>query len=269
MPTSSVKDDPKVDICLDLDHTLINSFEYGEIPAHAESKLTPFLPDVYHDDNGLPELYHGNISNVLVILKLRPFARTFLERVSKATGAQLHVYTKGVRIYMEAALALLDPTGDLIKGRRFSRDDESPYSDDSVKNPSALSLPPETHLVVVDDSPHVWPAGYTGLTVLPATRYDFTERFVTHLKAGINRGDRKRQFPTDGDSFLKDDGYAAVLRAFYAGSPVATPHRVKHRESFRSASTVDNSPTGSDVSWTSAASVRGGWFDFLTSIFSR
>ena len=275
---SSFTDDIKVDIVLDLDHTLINSFEYGEIPTLSESKLTPFLPDVYFDENGLPELYHGNISNVLVILKLRPSARTFLERLSKATGAKIHVYTKGVRIYMEAALSLLDPTGDLIKGRRFSRDDESPYSDDAIKNPGYLGVAQDTHIVVIDDSPHVWPAGYTGLTVLPATRYDFTERFVTHLKAGISRGDslrNKRQFPTDSDDYLKEEGYISVVSAFYAGkcvSPVAnnSNHRVKHRESFRSASTADYSPTGSEVSWTSATSLpRRGWFEFFTSLFSR
>jgi len=250
------------EIVLDLDHTLINSFEYGEYLGDSVSQLTPFLPDVYQDESGRPELFHGNISNVLVIVKLRPSARGFIECLSKTTGAKLHVYTKGVRLYMDAVLSVLDPTGDLINGCRFSRDDET-SQEDPHKHPSCLGFPPDTHIIVVDDSPHVWPAGYTALTVLPASRYDFTERFVGHLRSGLGRASgSKRQFPLDLDDYLREEGLRSVVQAFYAGRAANEPMSPVDR----SASTTDNSPASSETSWLSAASAPG-WLERISSLF--
>jgi hypothetical protein len=166
---------------------------------------------------------------------------------------------------MEAVLSLLDPSGDFINGCRYSRDDET-SQEDPRKDPSCLHIPHQTHIVILDDSPHVWPSAYTALTVLPASRYDFIERFANHL-----RQDKRKHFPSDSDNFLKEDGLHAVIQAVHRGQPFPQPnsssHQVKYRDSFRSVSTTDNSPTASDASWASAASAapKTGWFDRLTS----
>jgi len=205
----------KSHLVLDLDHTLISSFEFGEagIPRRGVNTVSPILTDQYIDDSGMPEMYHATISNVNVLIKLRPGVRKFVRRVSEA-GSTLHVYTKGRRAYMMEILRLIDPDMTLFDGRLVSRDDEPGHIRETQKDLN-LVLPgyhledgantDETTLVtVLDDSPHVWSCSSPpSRTVIGAKRYTFSDKFVSFLRT-TDKAAIIKTYPKDLDTYLME-----------------------------------------------------------------
>ena len=157
-------------------------------------------------------MYHASISNVVVLIKLRPFVRSFIKSAAKS-GMTIHVYTKGRRSYMEEVLRILDPD-EVIRGRRVSRDDEPPQMKDSQKDISLIKEVLETRYcptIVLDDSPGVWSSCVLGsiIEVIAAQRYSFSDMFVEFLRY-TERGITLRttsqgaaKFPTDDDVYLR------------------------------------------------------------------
>jgi hypothetical protein len=196
-------------LVLDLDHTLISSFEFGETPTPrkpSENVVSPILTEEYHDEFGLPQMYHATISNVVVLIKLRPYVRSFIKSAA-ALGLKLHVYTKGRRAYMNEVIRLVDPDG-LITGRRISRDDEPEASRESQKDIVLIDPvigPSKSRLyIVLDDSPAVWANCSEQIEMVTARRYTFSDKFVLFLrsmeKAACQRPDK---YPVDSDNFLE------------------------------------------------------------------
>ncbi|EER00837.1 hypothetical protein Pmar_PMAR002906 [Perkinsus marinus ATCC 50983] len=147
---------------------MVNSYEIGKADPSQSESVTPILQEVYKDEEGLPELYLCVISDVKVLTKIRPHARAFIrELVSKTgCGVVLSIYTKGSRRYMEVIKKMLDPSGELIKGRLVSREDEPSNMTPLEKDPdfiinadSAVGTEElrRRWFVVLDDSPEVWP----------------------------------------------------------------------------------------------------------------
>jgi hypothetical protein len=220
-------DEVRPHVVLDLDHTLINSYEYGTTAA-PETLLTPILCDTYKDDTGLPELYHAQITNVLLLIKLRPDARWLVRKLADSVSL-VHIYTKGTRKYMEAVLKILDPEGNLVMGSLVSRDDEPPGTDEQRKDPKLVGAPEGCHVVVLDDSPFVWPTSSSQISVVAAQRYDFAERFVINLMSGVSSsltstprrrrvytpspsaGPAKHHFPVDSDNYLRESGFEKII----------------------------------------------------------
>lgn len=194
-------------LVLDLDHTLISSFEFGESPVQrrpSENLVMPILLDEYKDEVGLPQMYHATISNVVVLIKLRPYVRSFI-RSAAEMGLTLHVYTKGRRAYMSEVIKLIDPDG-LIKGRRISRDDEPGDIKESQKDISLID-PRRTQdrsYIVLDDSPFVWASCSSLVEIITAARYTFSDIFVTFLRSMERMGDRTSVYPRDSDCFLEE-----------------------------------------------------------------
>lgn len=203
-------------LVLDLDHTLISSFEFGESPVPrkaGENVVSPILSDDYKDELGLPQMYHATISNVVVLIKLRPFVRSFI-RSAATLGLTLHVYTKGRRAYMNEVIRLIDPEGH-IKGRRISRDDEPGHVRETQKE--MLLIDPVmfpnrgSSFIVLDDSPSVWAAACSaGIELIAASRYTFSDKFVTFLRS-MEKG-ALCNYPRDGDSFLVELGESLCRR---------------------------------------------------------
>lgn len=190
-------------LVLDLDHTLISSFEFGESPATRENTVSPILVGDYVDEYGMPQMYHATISNVVVLIKLRPFVRSFIKSVSRL-GLTLHIYTKGRRAYMNEVIRLIDPDG-VITGRRVSRDDEPITIPDGSKDPSlVLSTFPSdpASIIVLDDSPSVWASWAHALEVIAARRYTFGDKFVAYLRS-MERMSRPGVYPKDLDDYLQ------------------------------------------------------------------
>ena len=228
----------KSHLVLDLDHTLISSFEFGEagIPRRGVNTVSPILTDQYIDDSGLPEMYHATISNVNVLIKLRPWVRSFVQRVSEA-GFMLHVYTKGRRAYMLEILRLIDPEMILFDGRLISRDDEPSHIREAQKDLN-LVLPDflateHISVTVLDDSPHVWSLSACQ-TVIGAKRYTFSDKFVSFLRS-MSKAASIHKYPNDTDTYLMEVA-ADLIRPDTASS--SSPKLIPYMRSFTTSTTV-------------------------------
>ena len=208
---TSTSDDADIQhhLVLDLDHTLISSFEFGEasgLRGGAPSLISPILSEEYADELGMPQLYHATISNVVVLIKLRPYVRTFIKNAA-ASGLILHVYTKGRKAYMNEVIKLIDPDG-VIKGRLVSRDDEPPHFKETQKDPllinESFEVDIKTGLIVLDDSPIVWSSCTHFAEIIAAKRYSFSDRFVCFLRSMERSIIRPGTYPKDSDDYLHD-----------------------------------------------------------------
>jgi hypothetical protein len=240
----------KSHLILDLDHTLISSFEFGEagIPRRGVNTVSPILTDQYIDDSGLPEMYHATISNVNVLIKLRPWVRSFVKRVSEA-GFILHVYTKGRRAYMMEILRLIDPEMILFDGQLISRDDEPSHIREAQKDLN-LVLPDfreteNTSVTVLDDSPQIW-SSCACQTVIGAKRYVFSDKFVSFLRT-MNKATIITKYPKDFDTYLMEVLDLVVPKI----DPPSSPKLIPYMRSFTTSTTVTAS-LGDDCDESSA-----------------
>jgi hypothetical protein len=236
-----------VHLILDLDQTLISSFEFGyhansgsrilpnSLSGRAEpgfivsNSVAPILTEEYTDEYGLPEMYHATISGTAVLIKLRPHVRRLIR--TAAAQYKLHVYTKGRRAYMQEVLHLLDPTGDYITGRRVSRDDEPVGFRDHQKDISLVfgdDIAPSKY-VVLDDSPQVWTTSPNIIpqAVVAAVRYSFSDNFANSILRTLGDRQKDERYPRDTDSFLRtilgalDEVIAEVFSKTDGGSPTS------------------------------------------------
>ncbi|XP_024930526.3 RNA polymerase II C-terminal domain phosphatase-like 4 [Ziziphus jujuba] len=103
--------------------------------------------------------------NFDMIIKLRPFVRTFLKEASKMYI--LHVYTLANRSYASLVVNILDPRREYIKGRVISRNDVA------QKNRKTLDVipAPESAILILDDTKEVWRKHERNL--IPIEKYHF------------------------------------------------------------------------------------------------
>ena len=266
-PTSTIPHDQiQHHLVLDLDHTLISSFEFGESPTQRPpgvSTVSPILSEDYVDECGLPQMYHATISNVVVLIKLRPFVRSFI-KAAAASGLTLHVYTKGRRAYMHEVIRLIDPEG-VIKGRLISRDDEPAHFKDSHKDPSLIDRSFEAGhagLVVLDDSPTVWSTCAHYAEVIAARRYSFSDRFVTFLRTMEKTGGgvKAGSYPRDGDDYLCGIMDTLVTQAIDRIVKRRAPRTASPLVSSRSMSDEEETLTPINV-WSLQEEAMGGEFE--------
>ena len=228
----------KSHLVLDLDHTLISSFEFGEagIPRRGVNTVSPILTDQYIDDSGLPEMYHATISNVNVLIKLRPGVRKFVRSASDA-GLTLHVCTKGRRAYMMEILRLIDPDMTIFDGRLVSRDDEPSHIRETQKDLNLVL--PDDHstdsisVTVLDDSPHVWSCASSSRTVIGAKRYTFSDKFVSFLRT-MDKAAVIKTYPKDMDTYLMEILNSLIPEETGCPSPKLLPYM----RSFTTSTTV-------------------------------
>lgn len=185
------------DIVLDLDQTLVSSYEYGMCgmaggPVVREAKPRAVFTSHFVDSDGEPECFEAVISGVGLLMKLRPGVRSFVRYLRQCLGLVVHVYTKGRGAYMKVVLDLIDSKHEgLFNGSQVSRDDELEVQDrlktiraagvlggaykgiaasslsswaDQVKNPLMVERlnSQERSFLVLDDLPHVWPVWTAG-----------------------------------------------------------------------------------------------------------
>ncbi|KAL4452377.1 hypothetical protein ABPG75_008039 [Micractinium tetrahymenae] len=136
----------KLLLILDLDHTLLNSTRFAEVPPQADQQLRAQLEAQPSD---APMLFC--LPHMRMWTKLRPGVREFLEQAKELF--ELHVYTMGDRDYAAEMAKLLDPGGRLFHGHVISSGDSTQRY---VKDLDVV-LGRERVVLILDDTEGVWP----------------------------------------------------------------------------------------------------------------
>jgi TFIIF-interacting CTD phosphatase-like protein len=84
---------------------------------------------------------------------------------------EMHLYTMGNKLYATEMAKVLDPNGVLFAGRVISRGDDPETVDTKCKDLEGV-LGLESSVVIIDDSPRVWPHNQLNLITV--------ERYVCH-----------------------------------------------------------------------------------------
>eukprot|EP00803_Ostreobium_quekettii_P008858 evm.model.scf_393EXC.6 EVM.evm.TU.scf_393EXC.6 scf_393EXC:46628-48955(-) len=152
----------RLNLVLDLDHTLVNSCLAKDINGDAERQLREFLDleQCRQPPRTLFQLQGG-----VLWTKLRPFVHQFLDGVRGLY--RVHLYTMGQREYGEDMARLLDPTGEIVSSRLISRCD---VDRGGLKHLDEIPGG-DTAAVVVDDMHSVWPEHKANL--LRVERYHY------------------------------------------------------------------------------------------------
>ncbi|EFN54779.1 hypothetical protein CHLNCDRAFT_134722 [Chlorella variabilis] len=151
----------KLLLILDLDHTLLNSTRFTEVPPQGavteqrEGGEQALRAQLEAQPKGAPMLYC--LPHMRMWTKLRPGVREFLEaakdRQVGQVGFELAVYTMGDRDYAGEMAKLLDPAGSLFHGRIISSGDSTQRY---VKDLDVV-LGRERCVLILDDTEGVWP----------------------------------------------------------------------------------------------------------------
>ena len=151
----------KLMLVLDIDHTLLHTTDDPAL-SFIDPQLLP--PSIHRF-----ALQHP-LSSLLPphrhYLSLRPHLTHFL--TSLAPLYDLHIYTMGSRPYAQHVLPLIDPSGQLVKGRVVTRSE----SEGGVKVLERMCACDETMCVIVDDRVDVWSGDKRG-SVVRALEYRY------------------------------------------------------------------------------------------------
>ncbi|KAJ4828340.1 hypothetical protein Tsubulata_040656 [Turnera subulata] len=165
--TRKILADEKLILVLDLDHTLIHAGTADLLTP--EEKLL-----VERVDSGEVlgiSLYVVGYKDSFYRTKIRPFVREFLEEAS--TLFQMYVYTNASKDYASRIVKLLDPDNKYFNGRVITREVSTRIGSKDLD----VVLGSERVVVIVDDSPEVWPKHQANLMRITKYRY--------FVKAGI------------------------------------------------------------------------------------
>lgn len=144
----------KLHLVLDLDHTLIHTVYVSKL-----SEKEKYLIEQADSKVDLWRVNKDTTSEYIV--KLRPFAREFLQEASKYFT--MYVYTMGCYSYAQTVLDLIDPE-KVHFGNRVITHEKSPS-----KKTLALLRADKRTVVIVDDTREVWPHDKRNL--LEITKY--------------------------------------------------------------------------------------------------
>lgn len=175
---SCLKNNRKLALILDLDHTLLHATAIPGPPLKEDLIRHSLHHLVIHEEITSGERYRrendsmsklkmesASASVVLRhhLIKLRPNLQEFLQEADKKY--QLTIYTAGTRKYAEGVAGLIDPHGGLFQDRIVSRSD-APKNKENDFNPthiekslSKIFLSDQSMAVIVDDREDVWRGG--------------------------------------------------------------------------------------------------------------
>ncbi|XP_047337706.1 RNA polymerase II C-terminal domain phosphatase-like 4 [Impatiens glandulifera] len=132
----------KLSLILDLDKTLIHSISFDNF----------LKEDHTRDSESLKEKGIVTLKKMKIVTKIRPFAASFLKKVSKLF--ELYIYTLGNQQYANAFANLFDWDEALFDWRVISREDCTTKGE---KNLDVVLGGEEKAVVIVDDKESVWP----------------------------------------------------------------------------------------------------------------
>ncbi|CAL0320138.1 unnamed protein product [Lupinus luteus] len=150
----------KLNLVLDLDHTLLNSTMLMDLNSE-EGHLTTETDSLEDVSKGsLFKLHH-----IHMMTKLRPFVRTFLKEASKMF--EMYIYTMGDRPYALEMAKLLDPGGEYFNSKVISRDDGTQKHQKGLD----VLLGQESAVLILDDTENAWMKHKDNLILME--RYNF------------------------------------------------------------------------------------------------
>ncbi|KAK9806049.1 hypothetical protein WJX73_008855 [Symbiochloris irregularis] len=162
-------------LVLDLDHTLLNSTREVELSPELRETLSGMATDQ-------EDLHH--LPHMGMWTKLRPGSAAFLQKC--APLFEMCIYTHGDREYAVAMAQLLDPGGSYFGNHIISQGDSTHIH---VKDLDVV-LGDDTAVLIVDDTPGVWPNHARNL--IQAERYIYfpadAVRWETVQRALLERG---------------------------------------------------------------------------------
>ncbi|GBE62721.1 RNA polymerase II subunit A C-terminal domain phosphatase, putative [Babesia ovata] len=189
----------KLCLVLDLDNTLIHS----SCTKPPDDMDIPFI-DMYsrsdgyklHFDSEADNMrYEAELESSILIThtlneldgrffvnyyKLRPGVYEFLRNASEKY--ELYLFTMGTRTHAQAALKILDPKGLLFGSRVFSRSE----TNNSFKSLCRIFPNYRNHLLILDDSEHIWMNSPGLIKVYPY--YYFTDMTLIKNRDSRNLG---------------------------------------------------------------------------------
>ncbi|KAJ4763236.1 C-terminal domain phosphatase-like 4 [Rhynchospora pubera] len=135
----------KLNLVLDLDHTLINSSNIEDLTVDEIH-----LVDQASMTKDAGSLHRLDFNYCSMLVKLRPFVRQFLEEAN--TMFDLYVYTMGTWDYAAEVVKILDPENKYFTSKVISRED---CTQSGVK---ALDIVPGSKActIILDDTLSVW-----------------------------------------------------------------------------------------------------------------
>lgn len=140
----------KLLLVVDLDHTVLNSARFADVP----------VGELQAGGSSLHQM-----TKLGLWTKLRPFAHEFLQEASKLY--EMYIYTMGERKYAKKMAKLLDPTRQLFADRIISQNDSTKrYTKDLD-----VVLGADSAVVILDDTEAVWPSHKSNLILME--RYHF------------------------------------------------------------------------------------------------
>jgi len=134
----------KLQLVLDLDHTLLNSAPLSLVLSHSQ------LEDWIEAEKETSKQTLFKMQTFSGMTKLRPGVFEFLTVLSEFY--EMHIYTMGEEQYANAMAQLLDPTGKLFHGKVISRN----HSSTPMMKSLDVVIGADRMTVIVDDTWQVW-----------------------------------------------------------------------------------------------------------------
>ncbi|GAV63504.1 BRCT domain-containing protein/NIF domain-containing protein [Cephalotus follicularis] len=156
METRRLFKQKKLVLVLDIDHTRVHSVADKDLNTEEKSFLL--------ENGGSLNDCLFTLESIGLLVKLRPFARTFLKQVS--TMFEMYLYTRGERRYALDVTELLDPEATYFGDRIISREDV-PAGFKTLD----MVLGHKNSVLIVDDTESVWPKDKENLILIE--RYDY------------------------------------------------------------------------------------------------
>ncbi|XP_017225547.1 RNA polymerase II C-terminal domain phosphatase-like 4 [Daucus carota subsp. sativus] len=150
----------KLNLVLDLDHTLLNSTQFRHIMPEEEYLKVP--PD------SLPDALKGNLFRLdfmHMMTKLRPFVRTFLKEASKLF--EMYIYTMGERAYAVEMAKLLDPENIYFNSKVIAQGDCTQRHQKGLD----VVVGQDSAVLILDDTEQVWAKHKENLILMERYHY--------------------------------------------------------------------------------------------------
>ncbi|KAL8157077.1 RNA polymerase II C-terminal domain phosphatase-like 4 isoform X1 [Apium graveolens] len=150
----------KLNLVLDLDHTLLNSSQFRHITPEEEYLRVP--PD------SLPDELKGNLFRLdfmHMMTKLRPFVRTFLKEASKLF--EMYIYTMGERAYALEMARLLDPENIYFNSKVIAQGDCTQRHQKGLD----VVVGQDSAVLILDDTEQVWSKHKENLILMERYHY--------------------------------------------------------------------------------------------------
>lgn len=144
-----VKQQKKLHLVLDLDHTLLHTSQIKDTVTKGRKSSKSSSAEEFSSGGSV---FKFNMqSKVTMMTKLRPYVHTFLKEANQMF--QLYIYTMGDKFYASKMAEFLDPQNEYFTPSRIFS-----HNENTQKHEKSLDLIPahESTILIIDDNDSVW-----------------------------------------------------------------------------------------------------------------